>query len=96
MTPIPEGFPISLRSWPAKGDDTTNNALPSIVQRIINERGGFRDITEESLAQEIAEAEAGTQDASSDDDDDEPEQDPDRMKDLNEAKGKMLKQLEYV
>ncbi len=59
MGPIPGNFPISLRAWPsAKGD---GQQLP-FIQRIDYERGGFLNVTEESLKQEIAEAEASSGD----------------------------------
>lgn len=57
MASIPNGFPISLRSWPTKSADATD--LPTLFQRIQTERGGFLDISEESLREEIAKEESG-------------------------------------
>jgi mediator of RNA polymerase II transcription subunit 17, fungi type len=97
MSSIPNNFPISLRSWPSSNSNNPNS-LPSLIQRINFERGGFRDISEESLRQEIAAAEAesspGEEDGSSEEEDGEEE--PDRMKELMTAREEMLVQLEYV
>jgi len=90
MGSMPE-FPISLRTWPSK-DGNATDALPSLIQRINAERGGFRGLTEESLLQEIAEAEAGKEEDSSDEEQDEDDEKPDR---LQIAREEMLRQLEY-
>lgn len=97
MTSIPNDLPISLRSWPASSSNDTNS-LPTLIQRINFERGGFRDISEESLRQEIAEEEAASspaeEDGSSEEEDGEEE--PDRIKEFMTAKEEMLGRLEYV
>ena len=93
MESIPNEFPISLQSWPSKEKDP-NTALPTLIARINFERGGFRDLTEDGLRQEIAEAEAGIEeDAYSDEED---EEKPDRLKELITAREEMIKQLECV
>ena len=86
---IPNEFPISLQSWPLKEKDP-NSALPALIQRINIERGGFRDLSEDGLRQEIAEAEAGEGEDSSD----EEEEKPDRLKELVAAREEMLQNLE--
>lgn len=91
MDSIPADFPISLQSWPSKDKDL-NSALPALISRINLERGGFRNLTEESLKQEIAEAEAGEGEESSSDEDE--EEKPDRMKELLSAREKMMVDLE--
>ena len=41
---------LSLKSWPSTD---TKDSLPFLISRINEQRGSFRDITEESLAREI-------------------------------------------
>lgn len=43
-------FPISLRAWPAQ--DTNNDTLPSLIARINEQRGSFRNISESNLEEE--------------------------------------------
>ncbi len=93
MPSIPDQFPISLRAWPAKDDKST--ALPSLISRINIERGSFRNVTEESLKEEIAKAEAGIEiDQDDGDSDDDAEDEPDRLKELMTSRQEMLGQLE--
>src|SRR4051812_18835956 len=93
IEPIPNEFPISLQSWPTKEKDP-NTALPELIRRINIERGGFRDLSEDGLRQEITEAEAGA--GEDDSSDEEEEEKPDRLKELVTARDEMLQQLEYV
>jgi mediator of RNA polymerase II transcription subunit 17 len=92
MESIPREFPISIRSWPSTSNDG-GAALPTLIQRVNAERGGFVGISEESLQQEIAEAEA--QGADDDNASEEAEAKPDRVKEIQLAREEMLKQLEY-
>lgn len=94
MESIPNEFLISLKSWPAKEEDP-NAALPELIRRINIERGGFRDLSEDGLRQEIAEAEAGAGEDDSSDEEEE-EETPDRLKELVTARDEMLQQLGYV
>ncbi len=89
MATIPNEFPISLRPWPATN---SNDDLPSVIQRINFERGGFQNITEESLRQEIIEEESnnGDDEPSLSEDDDE----PDRAKELGTAREEFIGQIE--
>jgi mediator of RNA polymerase II transcription subunit 17 len=97
MGSIPPTFPISLRSWPSTTKDNGPNALPTIIQRINFERGGFQNITEESLRQEIAEAELSNGGADENDSsDEEDEEEPDRLKEVMTARDEMIKQIEYA
>lgn len=94
MGSIPGQFPISLRAWPSRDEKAV--PLSSLISRINNERGSFREITEEDLAEELKKDEAGL-DSSKDDDESEVEdveEEPDRSKELMKARGEILGQLE--
>jgi len=97
MGSLPNDFSTSLRSWPASST-SDSTSIANLIQRLNAERGGFRNVFEDDLRKEIAEAEAGTgaaeQDGSSDEEDEEEE--PDRKKDLETAKAEMQAQLQYV
>lgn len=56
MSSIPNGFPISLKSWPSKDNDAID--LPTFFQRVNFERGGLTKFDEASLRDEIFEEEA--------------------------------------
>ncbi|KAM3066547.1 RNA polymerase II mediator complex subunit [Clarireedia jacksonii] len=100
MSSSPNALPISLRPAPK----STNSAipLPLLISRINAERGSFRNLSEDSLRQEIAEAEAGgnkevEEESSSDDEDEEEEkEEPDRMKELLTARDEILGQIEHA
>lgn len=94
MGSLPQDFPISLQSWPPKNADPAS-ALPTFFQRIYIERGGLRNVTEESLRQEIAEEEAAAA-AGEDNGDVEEEaaEEPDRMKELLTARADMLDHIQ--
>lgn len=97
MGSIPNQFPISLRAWPS-AQETKSSALPSLISRINFERGNFRNISEESLREEIRLAEAGAnggEDNGSTQDED-GEEEPDRVKEVMEARDEILRQIEYV
>jgi mediator of RNA polymerase II transcription subunit 17, fungi type len=94
MGSIPGQFPISLRAWPSKDEKAV--PLSSLISRINNERGSFREITEEDLTEELKKDEAGL-DSSKDDDESEVEdveEEADRSKELMKARGEILGQLE--
>ncbi|KAH7312018.1 subunit 17 of mediator complex-domain-containing protein [Rhexocercosporidium sp. MPI-PUGE-AT-0058] len=91
MDTIPNEFPISLRSWPSAN---SNDALPSIIQRINLERGGFKNITEESLREEIAREELNNGDNG--DSSSEDEEEPDKAKELNTAREEFIGQIEQA
>jgi mediator of RNA polymerase II transcription subunit 17, fungi type len=94
MSSIPGQFPISLRAWPSKDEKAV--PLSSLISRINNERGSFREITEEDLTEELKKDEAGL-DSSKDDDESEVEdveEEADRSKELIKARGEILGQLE--
>ena len=56
MLNMAEDFLLSLKSWPSSD---TQDSLPFLIARINEQRGSFRDVTEESLAEEIRAVEAG-------------------------------------
>ena len=93
MGSLPSDFAISLKARPSS---KTNANLPSLIERINIERGGFQTITEESLRQEIAEAESDNEDGDEDDTSDEEEEELDRMKELMTSREEMLGQIEYT
>lgn len=89
MDTMPNDFPISLRSWPSAN---SHDALPSIIQRINLERGGFQNITEESLREEIArEAMSNGDNGESSSED---EEEPDKAKELNTAREELIGEIE--
>jgi mediator of RNA polymerase II transcription subunit 17 len=96
MASIPNEFPVSLKSWPStKTKDSS--ALADSIRRINIERGGFINISEDGLYQEIAEAKAGNEaEENGSSEEEEAEEEPDRLKELMNAKGEMLMQIEYV
>jgi mediator of RNA polymerase II transcription subunit 17, fungi type len=96
MSALPNQFPISLRSWPSNDGDL-NKSLPLLIQRINSERGGFLDLDEDALREEIAKAAAGAEtgeDGAASPE--EEEEKPDRMKELMTARDEMLAQIEYA
>lgn len=48
---------LSLRAWPAK--EVEQPSLPFLISRINQQRGSFRNITEQSLEEEIQAVKAG-------------------------------------
>ena len=95
---IPNEFPISLRSWPSASKKQEQDAISTFFERINRERGGLLSITEDSLRQEISEAEEGTpgkQDEGDTEEEDEEDQ-PDRQKELMMARDEMLGHIEYA
>jgi len=93
MGSLPDDFAVSLKARPSS---KTNPNLPSLIERINIERGGFQNITEESLRQEIAEAELDNEDGDENGTSDEEEEEPDRMKELMTSREEILGQIEYA
>lgn len=96
MSTLPSNHPLSLR--PAPNTSNTSIPLPQLIARINAERGGFRNISEDSLRLEIAEAEAGgnEEENESSSEDGEAEEEPDRLKELLTARDEILGQIEYA
>ncbi|KAI9640173.1 RNA polymerase II mediator complex subunit [Ciborinia camelliae] len=90
------GIPLSLRPAPTTGSNSI--PLPILIARINAERGGFRNLSEDSLRQEIAEAELGgnEEENESSSEDGEEEEEPDRMKELLTARDEILGQIEHA
>jgi mediator of RNA polymerase II transcription subunit 17 len=96
MGSLPQDFPISLQPWSSKNNDHAR-VLPAFFQRVYVERGGLRNVTEESLREEIAEEEAAAAAGEGDGADEEAvEEEPDRAKELMTARADMLDHIQYV
>ncbi|KAA8568905.1 hypothetical protein EYC84_007882 [Monilinia fructicola] len=96
MSSLPSGIPLSLRPAPT---NTSNSSipLPQLIARINAERGGFRNLSEDSLRQEIAEAElGGDEEENESSSEEEVEEEPDRMKELLTARDEILGQIEHA
>lgn len=90
----PNASPFSLRPWPI-GDKKPKN-LGEFIARVNAERGGFRNVTEAQLREEIAAQENGHVEVerSSDEEEEEEESDADKGKNVMEAREEVLKNLE--
>lgn len=90
----PNPSPFSLRPWPI-GDKKPKN-LGEFIARVNAERGGFRNVTEAKLREEIAAQEDGRVEIerSSDEEEEEEETDADKSKNVMEARDEVLKNLE--
>lgn len=80
-------IPTSLRARPSKDENTTG--LSSLIQRINLERGGFRNVTEESLQEEINRSTAleGLGNVRKSKEDEIKEEETERLKKLGTARG---------
>ncbi|KAI0883863.1 subunit 17 of mediator complex-domain-containing protein [Annulohypoxylon maeteangense] len=89
------GSPFSLRPWPT-GDKKPKN-LSEFITRVNAERGGFRNMTETELREEIAAQEDGhiEVDRSSDGEEEE-ETDTDKPKNVMITREEFLKNLEFA
>lgn len=90
-------FAISLRAWPAQ--DASKETLPSLISRINEQRGAFRNITETKLEEEIQAV--GTSDESLEDQptalSDVDSQDvKSRREEVSAAREEILKQVAWV
>ncbi|KAI1379973.1 subunit 17 of mediator complex-domain-containing protein, partial [Hypoxylon crocopeplum] len=88
--------PFSLRPWPI-GDKKPKN-LGEFIARINIERGGFRNVTEAQLREEIAAQENGHAEVegSSDSEDEEEEADTDKSKNVMVARDEFLRNIEIA
>lgn len=95
MSSIPDDSRVSLRPAPIANNNSI--PLPQLIARINAERGGFRNISEDSLRQEIAEAEFGPKEEEdeSSSEDGEPEEQADHLKELLTARDEILGQIEH-
>ncbi|KAI9709706.1 MAG: RNA polymerase II mediator complex subunit [Bogoriella megaspora] len=86
-------FPLSLRPWP--GREAEEDDLKTTIERVFQERGHFRYITEEGLAEEIAKAsEEGEEDKDEQKTEEEDESDyKARREKLQAAKMEMLQDV---
>ncbi len=96
-TSTTETLLLPLRVWPK--DDANKKSLPSLIQRINEQKGPFRSVTEASLEEEIRAQEARDaqqdEDAADDsgDEDEKPENEAGRRETLLKAKEEILKQV---
>jgi mediator of RNA polymerase II transcription subunit 17 len=93
MGSLPSDFAFSLKARPSS---KINANLPSLIERINIERGGFQTITEESLRKEIAEEKLDNENEDELETGDEEEEEPDRMKELVTSREEILGQIEYT
>ncbi|KAI1442725.1 subunit 17 of mediator complex-domain-containing protein [Annulohypoxylon stygium] len=85
--------PFSLRPWPT-GDKKPKN-LSEFITRVNAERGGFRNMTEEKLREEIAAEKDGQIEVDqSSDGEEEEETDEDKLKNVMAAREEFLRNLE--
>ncbi|KAI1140955.1 subunit 17 of mediator complex-domain-containing protein [Hypoxylon sp. FL0543] len=91
------GSPFSLRPWPI-GDKKPKN-LGDFIARVNAERGGFRNVTEEKLREEIAAQENGgieADEVSDSEAEDEEETDAEKSKNVTAAREEFLKNIEVA
>lgn len=85
---------LSLKASPRS--DPEKSSLPFLISRINEQRGSFRNVTEESLQEEICGLKAGqTQAAEESGDDEEAHDDRPRREQLAVAREEMLRQVTY-
>ena len=93
-----ERVPFSLQAWPTV--DKEKESLQYLISRINEQKGSFRNVTEESLEQELRHAEHGKTDAEEEDAGEEGEEeieDPKTKKEeVYEVREEILRQISYV
>ena len=80
---------LSLRAWPTK--NTSTPPLATLIERIQTQKGSFRNVTEQSLEEEIAAQESGEGAEGESSESDEGEDEKSKKEQLFEAKGELLK-----
>lgn len=91
---IPPSFPLSLRPWPRERPDA--DPLPYLISRIHEQRGHFRNITENGLIEEIQAESDGAVKEEETDSEDERAQEQDierRRREVYEARGEMIRNI---
>ena len=83
----------SIRPWIT--EDAEKKAVPFLISRIIDQKGGFRNISEESLQEEIATGESQIEDASSLDEKTGEDERP-RDEQVKAAKQEVMRFSQYV
>ncbi|KAI9700700.1 MAG: RNA polymerase II mediator complex subunit [Candelina mexicana] len=86
-----EALSLSLRSWPK--EDPGSQSLPSKISRINAQKGSFRNITEESLEEEIRALEAGETHVKDEDATDEAQSAKGRREEIAAAREEIVKQV---
>ena len=88
-------FTIALE--PSSGDDFEQRSIQQLITRINEERGAFRNVTEETLRDEIAKATTSNGNDDSDEEEDtvDPQDIEARRKEVYTARSEMLKFIGY-
>jgi len=88
---------FALALQPAHGADTQQRSIQQLITRINEERGAFRNVTEETLHDEIAKALSGTgnEDLDAEEDAIDPQDIDARRKEVYTARNEMLKFIGY-
>lgn len=88
--------PLSLRALPKV--DPNKKSLPFLISCINNQRGSFRNFTEESLEEEIRSQENGQLESQEEEEEEAPAEDTQHVKsrqeELAEARQEMLTQVQ--
>lgn len=90
---------VSLRPWPVpKNEDLEPTDIAQLLFQLGEEKGHFRNVTEERLQAEIDSAQDVSETASQaeDGDVDEEQARKDKLKEIHETSEKMKLQLEYA
>lgn len=90
-------FSISLRAWPAQ--DASKESLPSLISRINEQRGTFRNISESTLeeeAQVVDTGETSLKDPTIVLSDVDPQDVKTRREEVSAAREEILKQVAWV
>ena len=89
--------PVFLKAWPAEEHD--QKSLPFLISRILEQKGGFRNVTEQSLEEEIRTGETasreGDDDVSTFEEEEEVEEKP-RKEQIRAAKDEIGRFAMYV
>ena len=91
---IAEELSLSLKSWPTRNLDI--ESLPFLISRINEQRGGFRNVSEEGLEDEIRALNAGQLEPESETNEQQEEDSPDpksRREALVAAREEIIKQI---
>jgi mediator of RNA polymerase II transcription subunit 17 len=87
---------LSLRNFPAPSPSPSDNAVSTIISRIQQQRGHFKDISEPLLESEIAQDASADPMDISEPDDTLPDADSEAAEKLAAAKNEMIELLGFV
>ena len=86
-----DSLPISLKAWPAT--DANKTTLPSLISRINEQRGSFRNISESKLEQESQETDPVEVEL---EDNEDPQDVKSRREEVSAAREEILKEIAWV